>query len=119
MKGKDIETGDKNERKRYGERRKQWKEKIWRKETIMEGKDMEKGDNNSRKDMEKGDNNERKRGRDEGRRSQRMGVIKRMKKTNVLIKQNVENERIGGKEREKSGIEQKEEGGGSKSEKWD
>ena len=67
--------------------------------------------------MEKGDNNERKRGRDEGRRSQRMGVIKRMKKTNVLIKQNVENERIGGKEREKSGIEQN--GSNRVREKWD
>ena len=38
------------------------------------------------KDMEKGDSNGRKRGRDEGRRSQRMGVIKRMKKKNVRIK---------------------------------
>ena len=44
-----MEKGDSNERKRYGERRKQWKEKIWIKETIMEGKGMEKGDNNSRK----------------------------------------------------------------------
>jgi len=70
------------------------------------------------KDMEKGDSNGRKRGRDEGRRSQRMGVIKRMKKRMYGLSRMWRMRGMGERKERKVGLSRRRRGGEVKGKSW-